>query len=216
MLSHPDTVKKGFEMLVQQYSETLYWKIRHFVLYHEDADDVLQNVLMKAWMNLNSFRGEAKVSTWLYRIAVNESLDFLRKQKTAKLTADEQQTVAARLMADEYFDGDEAEALLQEAVASLPDVQRMVFQMRYYDNMKYSEMSKLLDRSEGALKSSYHIAVQNFLKSKKLLFKNAHGLRKANLLRASAAGGAAKPLFLFLKIRLFQPLSYLYFPTYRL
>lgn len=160
MLSHPDTVKKGFEMLVQQYSETLYWKIRHFVLYHEDADDVLQNVLMKAWMNLNSFRGDAKVSTWLYRIAVNESLDFLRKQKTALLTADEQQTVAARLMADDYFDGDEAEALLQEAVASLPDVQRMVFQMRYYDNMKYSEMSKLLDRSEGALKSSYHIAVQ--------------------------------------------------------
>ena len=91
---------------------------------------------------------------------MNESLDFLRKQKTALLTADEQQTVAARLMADDYFDGDEAEALLQEAVASLPDVQRMVFQMRYYDNMKYSEMSKLLDRSEGALKSSYHIAVQ--------------------------------------------------------
>ena len=160
-LKAPATLHQGFETLVHQYSEPLYWKIRHFVLTHEDANDILQNTFLKAWGSLEGFKGEAKISTWLYRIAVNESFDFLRKQKGIQnISTDEGQGVAARLMADEYFDGDEAQAQLQEAIACLPDVQRVVFNLRYYDEMKYSEMSKILHTSEGALKASYHIAVQ--------------------------------------------------------
>ena len=139
----------------------MYWKIRSIVLTHDDADDVLQNTFLKAWKNLPTFQGKAKFSTWLYRIAINEALDFLRHQKTATLSsADADLTVANRLMADDYFDGDKSQALLQEAIATLPDVQRMVFTLRYYDEMKYSEMSEILGTSEGSLKASYHIAVQ--------------------------------------------------------
>ena len=131
------------------------------MLVHDDANDVLQNVFIKAWTNIGDFQNKSKLSTWLYRIAINESLDFLRKQKAASaISADEDLTVANRLMADEYFDGDETEAQLQEAIAKLPDVQRTVFNLRYFDEMKYSEMSKLLDTSEGALKASYHLAVK--------------------------------------------------------
>ena len=148
-------------MIVDQYSQSLYWKIRSIVLTHDDADDVLQNTFLKAWKSLPTFQGKAKLSTWLYRIAINESLDFLRHQKMATLSsADADPSVANRLMADDYFDGDKSQALLQEAIASLPDVQRTVFTLRYYDEMKYSEMSEVLGTSEGALKASYHIAVQ--------------------------------------------------------
>ena len=157
-------------MLVEKYSEPLYWKIRRMVLSHDDADDVLQNVFIKAWNSMDDFQNKSKISTWLYRIAINESLDFLRKQKkTMVVNADENASVANRLMADDYFDGDRAQALLQEAIALLPDVQRMVFNLRYFDEMKYSDMSKLLDTSEGALKASYHIAVNKiseYLKNK--------------------------------------------------
>ena len=148
-------------MIVDQYSQSLYWKIRSIVLTHEDADDVLQNTFLKAWKSLPTFQGKAKLSTWLYRIAINESLDFLRRQKTATLSsADADLSVANRLLADDYFDGDKSQALLQEAIATLPDVQRTVFTLRYYDEMKYSEMSEILGTSEGSLKASYHIAVQ--------------------------------------------------------
>lgn len=148
-------------MIVDQYSQSLYWKIRSIVLTHDDADDVLQNTFLKAWKSLPTFQGKAKLSTWLYRIAINESLDFLRRHKMATLSsADADLSVANRLMADDYFDGDKSQALLQEAIASLPDVQRTVFTLRYYDEMKYSEMSEVLGTSEGALKASYHIAVQ--------------------------------------------------------
>lgn len=146
-------------MIVRQYSEMLYWKIRNIVLDHEDANDVLQNTFIKAWQGLGEFQSKSKLSTWLYRIAVNESLDHLRKKKN-KVSADEDISVANRLLADEFFDGDEAQALLQEAIAQLPDVQRTVFTFRYYDNMKYSEMSIVMKTSEGALKASYHIAVK--------------------------------------------------------
>ena len=158
-LIHPETQRKAFGMLVSQYSETLYWKIRRIVLTHDDANDVLQNAFLKAWSNLDDFQNKSKISTWLYRIAINEALDFVRREKN-KLSADADISLANRLMADEYFDGDEAQALLQEAIAQLPDVQRTVFTLRYYDDMKYSEISKLLNTSEGALKASYHIAVQ--------------------------------------------------------
>ena len=148
-------------MIVDQYSQSLYWKVRSIVLTHEDADDVLQNTFLKAWKSLPTFQGKAKLSTWLYRIAINESLDFLRRQKAATLSsADADLSVANRLLADDYFDGDKSQAVLQEAIATLPDVQRTVFTLRYYDEMKYSEMSEILGTSEGSLKASYHIAVQ--------------------------------------------------------
>ena len=160
-LTDPKTRRSAFATIVRQYHEPLYWKVRRIVLNHDDANDIMQNVFLKAWTNLDDFRQQSKISTWLYRIAVNESLDFLRKQKTAAaVSADEDVTVANRLMADEYFDGDEVQALLHEAIARLPEVQRMVFNLRYFDEMKYAEMSKLLDTSEGALKASYHLAVK--------------------------------------------------------
>jgi len=147
---------------VQHFGQPLYWKIRHIVLTHEDADDVLQNTFLKAWAKLDDFHQLAKLSTWLYRIAVNESLDLLRKRKkeTEMITDDDSHSVADMLMADTYFDGDETQARLQEAISHLPSVQRTVFTLRYYDNMKYSDMSKMLDTTEGALKASYHIAVK--------------------------------------------------------
>ena len=161
LLASPGGRKKVFPIIVSQYSRSLYWKIRSIVLTHDDADDVLQNTSLKAWNSLPSFEGKSRLSTWLYRIAVNESLDFLRHERTAVLaSADADLSVANRLLADTYFDGDRSQALLQEAIAGLPDVQRTVFTLRYYDEMKYSEISEVLGTSEGALKASYHIAVQ--------------------------------------------------------
>ena len=129
---------------------------------HDDANDVLQNTFIKAWQGLASFHGDSKLLTWLSRIAINESLDFLRRQKNivSISTDDEEVNVANTLMADDYFDGDETEAQLQQAIAELPEVQRTVFLLRYYDDMKYSDISKMLGTSEGALKASYHIAVK--------------------------------------------------------
>ena len=142
---------------MRSYSEQLYWTIRRFVLIHDDANDVLQNTLLKAWNGLDSFHGDAKISTWLSRIAINESLDFLRRRKQQTVSMED---VSIGLLADDYFDGSEAEALLQEAIATLPDVQRTVFLLRYFEEKKYSEISQMLDTSEGALKASYHIAVK--------------------------------------------------------
>ena len=159
LLSDPATQREAFGKVVHQYSEPLYWKIRRIVLSHEDANDVLQNAFLKAWNNLDDFQNKSRISTWLYRIAVNEALDFVRRQKN-KISADADLSVANSLMADQYFDGDEAQALLQEAIARLPDVQRTVFTLRYYDEMKYSDISKILGTTEGALKASYHIAVK--------------------------------------------------------
>ncbi len=168
-LSDPKTRRQAFTIVVRQYSEPLYWKIRRIVLNHDDANDVMQNVFIKAWTNLDVFQSKSKFSTWLYRIAINESLDFVRKQKTAScVSSDEDLSVANKLMADDYFDGDETQAQLQEAISQLPDVQRMVFNLRYYDEMKYSEISKLLGTSEGALKASYHLAVKKITE----FFKN--------------------------------------------
>lgn len=162
MLANPNTRREAFGWAVSQYSEKLYWQIRRIVLIHEDADDVLQNVFVKAWCNLDSFKGDAKVSTWLYRIAINESLDFVRHKKATDTvsTDNDAASVASRLLADNFFDGDETAAMLQEAISKLPDVQRAVFNLRYFEEMKYSEMSKVMGTSEGALKASYHIAVK--------------------------------------------------------
>lgn len=153
--------RAAFSKMVARYSEPLYWKIRKMVLTHDNANDVLQNTFLKAWNKLDSFRGDAKISTWLYRIAVNEALDFLRHQERVNEVSGEALTaVAMQLKADSYFDGDELQCRLQAAIALLPDVQRTVFCMRYYDDMKYSEISKALGTSEGALKASYHLAVK--------------------------------------------------------
>ncbi len=161
LLASDTTKHKAFEMIVKSYGECLYWKIRCIVLTHEDADDVLQNTFLKAWNNIGSFHGKSKLSTWLCSIAINEALDNLRKSKNSlKAGGLDNISVAGKLMADEYFDGNEAQALLMQAVATLPEVQRTVFNLRYFDNMKYSEISSILKTSEGALKASYHIAVK--------------------------------------------------------
>jgi RNA polymerase sigma-70 factor (ECF subfamily) len=152
--------RKAFEQIVRQYSEPLYWQIRRIVLNHEDANDVLQNTFIKAWTAIDTFQDDAKIGTWLSRIAINESIDFLRRNERVVSSADEDLSVANSLMADSYFDGTETEALLQEAIATLPDVQRTVFQLRYFEDMKYSEISEILHTTEGALKASYHIAVK--------------------------------------------------------
>lgn len=161
-LLNPQTQRKAFERVVREYSEQLYWQVRRTVLSHEDANDILQNVFLKAWSHLDDFHHDAKISTWLYRIAVNESLDFLRRKKNQIVVSadDSGQSVSQTLMADRYFDGDQTEALLQEAISRLPEVQRLVFNLRYFDEMKYSDISALLQTSEGALKASYHIAVK--------------------------------------------------------
>ena len=167
LLSEAATQRKGFELLVRGYSEQLYWIIRKIVIEHDDANDVLQNTFLKAWNGLDSFHGDSKISTWLSRIAINESLDFLRRRKQPTVSVEE--VSVSRLTADEYFDGSEAEAMLQEAIVTLPDVQRTVFLLRYCDEMKYSDISQMLNTSEGALKASYHIAVKKiteFFKSR--------------------------------------------------
>ena len=159
----PTKRRKAFEQAVREYSEQLYWQVRRIVLNHEDANDVVQNAFLKAWNSLDSFHGDSKLVTWLSRIAINEALDFMRRQKTRFMLStddDGMQSVARQLEADRYFDGDHVEAQLQEAMSQLPDVQRTVFQLRYYDEMRYSEISRITGTSEGALKASYHIAVK--------------------------------------------------------
>ena len=159
------TRRDAFGKLVAQYSEMLYWKIRRIVMFHDDADDVLQNTFMKAWKALDSFRGESKLTTWLCRIAINESLDFVRHKQALTILSSDSTTDNAgvpmheRLLADEYFELELADALLQKTKTQLPDVQSTLFLLRYYDEMKYSEISDMLNTSEGALKASYHIAV---------------------------------------------------------
>lgn len=153
-------------MVVSQYSEQLYWQIRRMVLSHEDANDLLQNTFIKAWTNINYFRGEAKLSTWLYRIALNECLTFLNKQRaTATLSLDDPEAnVLDKLESDPYFSGDKMQKALQKALLSLPEKQRMVFNLKYYQEMKYEEMSEIFGTSVGALKASYHHAVKKIEK----------------------------------------------------
>ncbi|MFW5598652.1 MAG: RNA polymerase sigma factor [Bacteroidales bacterium] len=161
-LMDPETRYAAFEEAVRTYSPVLYNQIRRMVTWHDDADDVLQNTFLKAWQALDSYRGDSQVSTWLYRIAINESLTFLSKQKDSASLSDEETVgqVAARLESDPYFDGDETERQLQAARATLPDKQRLVFNMKYFEEMKYEDMSALLGTSVGALKASYHLAVK--------------------------------------------------------
>ena len=168
--SNPEEQKAAFGKLVAFYSERLYWQIRKMVLSHDDANDLLQNTFIKAWMSIDLFRGEAKLYTWLYKIAVNESITFLNKQRAhTHISMDDSEIyLTDRLEADEYFDGDAAQLKLQKAIVTLPEKQRLVFNMRYFDDISYEEMSKILDTSVGALKASYHHAtkkIEDFLKT---------------------------------------------------
>lgn len=163
-LSNPSTRRRAFEEIVNHYSRTLYWQIRHIVVDHDDADDVLQNTFLKAWNNIDSFRGDSKLTTWLYKIAYNESVTFLKQKKEAISIDSEDGSAANLLEGDEYFDGDSTQILLQQAIDTLPAKQKAVFTMKYYDEMKYEDMSSITGTSVGALKASYHLAVEKITK----------------------------------------------------
>lgn len=150
--------EEAFRLLVQTYKERLYWHIRRMVLDHDDADDCLQNTFIKVWQSLDRFRGEAQLFTWLYRIATNESITFLTQQQRHG----EQTGIAAaeRLSSDAWFDGDQLQVALHKAIAKLPPKQKAVFSLRYFEEMPYEEISRVLETSEGALKASYHHAYE--------------------------------------------------------
>ncbi len=148
------------------YAEPLYWQIRRMVENHDDASDVLQNTFLKAWQSIENFRGDAKLSTWLYKIALNESITFLaRERKRLNLSLDDEESHLVNLIeADEWIDGDELALKLRKAIATLPEKQRIVFNMKYFDEMKYERISEILGTSVGALKASYHLAVKKIEK----------------------------------------------------
>jgi len=156
----------SFNLIVRKYQERLYWHIRKMVGSHEDADDVMQNTFLKVWKGLESFREDSQLYTWLYRVATNEALTFLKKKKTRYFisTDDDESHVQNKLESDVYFEGDELEKKLHKALAKLPDKQKLVFNMKYFDNIKYEDMSEILDTSVGALKASYHHAVKKLEK----------------------------------------------------
>ena len=161
-LQDESTCRAAFAEVIKLYSEPLYWQIRRLVVSHDDANDLLQNTFMKAWMYIENFRGEAKLSTWLYKIALNESITFLEKErKRQNISLDDQESaIINSIAADEFVDGDKLALKLRQAIATLPEKQRIVFNMKYYDEMKYEQMSDILGTSVGALKASYHLAVK--------------------------------------------------------
>src|ERR1700760_3471838 len=158
----PATKEKAFTAIIKKYQEKLYWHTRRMVVEHEDANDVLQNVFIRVWNGLENFREDSQLYTWLYRIATNESLTFLEQQKkrSAVSLSDVESGLANKVTADKNFDANRLEWKLQLAIQQLPEKQKLVFNLRYYDEMPYEEMSRILDTSEGALKASYHHAVK--------------------------------------------------------
>jgi RNA polymerase sigma-70 factor (ECF subfamily) len=168
-LLHPKTQHEAFRKLLQLYQKPLYNHIRNIVLNHDDTDDVLQNTFMKVFQNLENFKGESKLFSWMYRIATNEALTFLQqKAKKQGISSEEvQKNVISKLESDVFFDGDEIQLKLQKAIATLPEKQQLVFKMKYFEELKYEEISEIVDTSVGALKASYHLAVkkiEEFLK----------------------------------------------------
>jgi len=161
-LKDPKSKEAAFRELLQLYKERLYWHIRKIVIRHDDADDVLQNTFIKVHRSIDKFKGESKLFSWLYRIATNESITHINKNaKRLQISNEEQKSNAINnLTADVYFEGDEIQLKLQKAIASLPEKQQIVFNMKYFDNIKYKDMADILKTSEGALKASYHIAVK--------------------------------------------------------
>jgi RNA polymerase sigma factor (sigma-70 family) len=151
---------KAFEAILDQYQQKVYWHVRRMVISHDDADDVCQNTFIKVWENLHQFKGQSKLYTWIYRIATNEALSFLNSKKANQSLEDTPADLLNHLHNPEYFNGNHITLKLQEALLQLPEKQRLVFNMKYFENMKYEEMSDVLDTSVGALKASYHHAVK--------------------------------------------------------
>ena len=158
----PQTKERAYTAIIKKYQERLYWHIRRLVVDHDDANDVLQNVFIRVWNGLENFKQESQLYTWLYRIGTNESLTFLENQKkrAAVSLSDVETGLSNKIKADKHFDPNRLEWKLQLAIQQLPDKQRVVFTLRYYDEMPYEEMSRVLDTSEGALKASYHHAAK--------------------------------------------------------
>lgn len=161
-LKNSKTKDKAFEYLIDTYQRRLYWHIRRIVISHDDADDVLQETFIKVFRNIQSFRGECSLFSWLYRVATNQALDFLKKKATEKYCSIEelQYNRSIDLQADVYFQGDEIQLKFQQAIASLPEKQQLIFNMKYFEELKYEQISEILGTSVGALKASYHHAVQ--------------------------------------------------------
>lgn len=158
----PGKEEVAFNQLLQKYQERLYWHIRKIVIGHDDTDDVLQNTMIKVWKSLPSFRADSGLFTWLYRIATNEALTFLKQKKKRAFApwVDVEHKISETLESDPWFNGDEIQLKLQQAIVKLPDKQRIVFNMKYFDEVKYEDMSVILETSVGALKASYHHAVK--------------------------------------------------------
>ncbi|KGL63992.1 RNA polymerase sigma factor [Polaribacter sp. Hel1_85] len=170
-LKNIKTKEKAFRELISLYKERLYWHVRKIVISHDDADDVLQNTFIKVFKNIDKFNQESKLFSWIYRIATNESITFINKrakQRTIDIT-DYQQELASTLKSDDFFNGDEIQLILQEAIATLPQKQQLVFNMKYFEELKYNEISEILETSVGALKASYFHAVkkiESYIKKK--------------------------------------------------
>lgn len=166
-LRDPKQARAAFSEAITAFTEPLYWQIRRLVNNHDDTNDLLQNTFLKAWQNLENFRGEARLATWLHKIAINESLTFLDRQKrheTTSLDTDNAAIKANSVAADTMIDGDTLALKLRQAIETLPPKQQLVFNMRYYDEMKYEEISAILGTSVGALKASYHLATKKIEK----------------------------------------------------
>jgi RNA polymerase sigma-70 factor (ECF subfamily) len=161
-LQSHDEKEKAFRILVSQYKERLYWHIRKIVLNHDDTDDVLQNTFIKVFRNIDSFKANSKLYTWMYRIATNEAITFINKRaKRANISSQElKETTLAQLEADVYFEGDAIQLKLQKAIALLPEKQQLIFNMKYFDEHTFEQLSEILETTVGGLKSSYHIAVK--------------------------------------------------------
>jgi RNA polymerase sigma factor (sigma-70 family) len=158
----PETKERAFTDIIKKYQERLYWHVRRLVVSHEDANDVLQNIFIRVWNGLENFRQDSQLYTWLYRVATNECLSFLDQQKkrASVSLSDVDGGLSNKIKAEKDFDANKIEWKLQAAIQQLPEKQRIVFNLRYYDEMPYEEMSKVLETSEGALKASYHHAVK--------------------------------------------------------
>jgi len=156
------TRNEAFNLLISKYQEKIYWHVRRLVIDHDDADDLVQEVFIKVWKNLAKFRSDSKLYTWIYRIATNECITFLNKKKQRNQTPLDEvvEELSESLVAASYFNGDKIQLKLQQALLTLPEKQRLIFNMKYYDDLKYDEISEILGTSVGALKASFHIAVK--------------------------------------------------------
>jgi len=173
-LKDPKQKRLAFHELVSTYQRRLYWHIRKIVIDHDDTDDILQTVFMKAWGSIDGFREESSLFTWLFRIATNEALTFLAQKKKRKgfFVRSDEEYLLEKFSSDQYFDGDDLHRKLMEAVLKLPEKQRVVFNMKYFDEMKYEQISEILGTSVGALKASYHHAVKKIEESIKIEVDN--------------------------------------------